>query len=418
MNAVTYSLFRYLKFLFIGCFALAATLSMAIMPANAVDLSASAYINNQNYNQLITDSDFIDINSMSKDAIQAFLVSQGSDLATLDPSRLGASANGRSAAQIIYDAAHAADDASSGCYTGGGNNICMNASSGTVSPRVILVTLQKEASLITRPGPSQGLLDAAMGYGCPDSGGCNATYSGFANQVGWGAWQLRLNYEGSKVKSGIFSPYLAGSLLPNVTYNYDLGNNNWLSGSATVNQSNNATASLYRYTPHIFNGNYNFWRLGISWFGFGTTDVTTQSGTTADTPNDTTSFSVGSYSASFNASGTKNSAVTAVFNGQTIADVGATTWKTTIPTAIGVANYTISYINPDGSTAGAKTITVERRRIGDMNGDGKVDVLDLSLLANQWGQTVRGDNWYNLNPSADNVIDILDLSLMVNNWTN
>ena len=30
----------------------------------------------------------------------------------------------------------------------------------------------------------------------------------------------------------------------------------------------NATAALYRYTPHVFNGNYNFWKFFQEWFKY------------------------------------------------------------------------------------------------------------------------------------------------------
>jgi hypothetical protein len=36
----------------------------------------------------------------------------------------------------------------------------------------------------------------------------------------------------------------------------------------TVLLTNNATAALYRYTPHVFNGNYNFWKYFNAWFKY------------------------------------------------------------------------------------------------------------------------------------------------------
>lgn len=35
-----------------------------------------------------------------------------------------------------------------------------------------------------------------------------------------------------------------------------------------VTIGNKATAALYRYTPHVFNGNYNFWRFFNAWFKY------------------------------------------------------------------------------------------------------------------------------------------------------
>jgi hypothetical protein len=38
--------------------------------------------------------------------------------------------------------------------------------------------------------------------------------------------------------------------------------------STLVTLANKATAALYRYTPHVFNGNYNFWKFFQNWFRF------------------------------------------------------------------------------------------------------------------------------------------------------
>lgn len=372
------------------------------------DTSASAFINGQNYNQLISDADFSNVNSMSVADIQSFLVAQGSDLATISSSLLGSGANGRSAAQIIYDGEHANDPASSGCAQG----ICLDPSTGTISAKAILITLQKEEGLITGwkyDSTQTSRLTSAMGYGCPDGSGCNPTYAGFANQVGWGAWQLRWNYEMSKAGNSGVAPYIVGGTLPNMTYNVPDQN---LSGSVTVFLSNNATASLYRYTPHLFYGNYNFWKLGITWFGFGTSGGGGGGGS-----NDTSTLSVGTYGSSFKTTSTKSSNSKVIFNGQTVADFNSTSWTLTISPPIGTNTFVVSYLNTDGSSAGTKSITIERRRVGDINGDGKVNALDLSLLFTNWGQTVRGDSWVNLNPDVDNTINILDMSLMFNNWT-
>lgn len=195
-----------------------------------------------NQNNLLSDGTFININDMSTGDIQNFLNQQGGFLKDY-------SEGGRSAAQIIYDAAHGHGEAS-----GDWNGISINSSTGTVNPKVLLVTLQKEQSLITMTDRNEDALRAAMGYGCPDSGGCNSSYAGFTNQVEWGAWQLRYNYERASGRG--FSDYQVGQ-----TTSF----NDW-NGTHTVHFDNRATASLYRYTPHVYNGNYNFANLFDQWF--------------------------------------------------------------------------------------------------------------------------------------------------------
>src|SRR3989339_2142946 len=106
-----------------------------------------------NPNNLISDGTFIDINSLDTNGISEFLRVQNSYLKDF-------SENGRSAAQIIRDASHGYGDAS-----GSINGITINAATGTVNPQVILVTLQKEQSLISRTTRDDNALRKAMGYG-------------------------------------------------------------------------------------------------------------------------------------------------------------------------------------------------------------------------------------------------------------
>ena len=123
---------------FISYLLLASLLVVSIKTELVFAVSSDSFVNSGLDNKIISDTDFLNIGSMDAGAIQSFLNSHGSFLA-------GYSENGRSAAQIIYDAAHGANDAS-GTY----NGIVINTSTGTVNPEVILATLQKEQSLITR----------------------------------------------------------------------------------------------------------------------------------------------------------------------------------------------------------------------------------------------------------------------------
>lgn len=370
---------------------LASTLFWAVPKTMAVDTSLTEYLNNQHYNNLISDSDFTDVNSMSVQQIQDFLISKGGYLASATADQLGSGAAGRNAAQIIYDAARGLYDAAVGCS----GEVCISSSTGTVSPKTILVTLQKEMSLVTSPTYSQSALDHAMGYGCPDSGGCDARYLGFSNQVGWAAWQLRYN---TMAASNRVTPYYVG----NVTSVADRD------GARSVYFSNRATASLFRYTPHTYYGNYNFWKLGIEWFNLGVGAVTG-----GDGANDTSSVTARFYSGhgTYLIKSLKQSGVTVTYNGAVVASAGSTSWQYALDPAIGTNDYVFRYSN--GET---KTITVEKRKNGDINGDGVVNLLDLSLIGGAWGQTVKDDDWTNLNPEVDNEINLLDISIFANNW--
>jgi hypothetical protein len=142
-----------------------------------------------------------------------------------------------------------------------------------INPKVLLVLLQKESSLVTDDWPWSTQYRTATGYGCPDSTGCSSAYYGFDNQVMNSAKEFR-NYTNN----------------PN-NFNYTIGLNNILyhpapssCGTEQVNILNQATADLYDYTPYVPNqaalnnlygtgdscssyGNRNFWRMYTDWFG-------------------------------------------------------------------------------------------------------------------------------------------------------
>lgn len=228
---------------------------------------------------IIDDSVFYDFGTMSVAQIQQFLDAKVPVCATNHPSSnpsyqppftclknfrqdtvnkppesglcSGNSASNRSAAEIIYDVARSCG----------------------INPQVLIVLLQKEQSLITDDWPWSIQYRSATGYGCPDTAPCDAQYYGFFNQV----------YEAARA----FKRY---ALNP-VSYNYRYGRNNFIlynpntaCGGSNVFIQNQATASLYIYTPYQPNssalanlygsgdgcgayGNRNFWRMFNDWFG-------------------------------------------------------------------------------------------------------------------------------------------------------
>lgn len=140
-----------------------------------------------------------------------------------------------------------------------------------ISAKVLLVTLQKEQSLVTHQSPSTGRLAAAMGYACPDTAPCDAQFYGLYNQIYKAAWQFK-RYS---------TPDPWGNIQPGGNL-ISLSTN--ACGQMWVNVRNNATAALYNYTPYTPNqaaldnlgregdwcssyGNRNFWDYYYSWFG-------------------------------------------------------------------------------------------------------------------------------------------------------
>lgn len=372
--------------------------NIAPLEAHAIDTSADSFRNNKYYNQLISDGDYIARTSMSVAEIQSFLASMGSFLATAPANVLGEGNLGRSAAQIIYEAAQGMYDAA-----GTLNGITIDTSTGTISPRVILSTLQKEQSLVTNPNPSQRDLDCAMGYeggnGCTWMFDNKPHWAGFTNQVEWASWQQRYNYE--RAQGHGFSDYQVGQ-----TVSFADG-----TGVYSVTFTNRATAALYRYTPYVFNGNYNFWKNMVIWFG-----ISGSAGSGGANVNDTSTVTIATYRTSFPISGSKQSDMRTYYSGNLVTDTGSTTWSVDIAPSIGEHNYTVEYRNTSNAVVATKLIVIDRRKIGDVNGDAGVDLLDVSLMSNSWGQVVKDDASLNLNPEIDNVVDLLDISLLANSF--
>jgi peptidoglycan hydrolase-like protein with peptidoglycan-binding domain len=122
-----------------------------------------------------------------------------------------------------------------------------------INPGVIIAYLEKEQSLIslsnynTATDP-ENRIKTAMGYGCPDDAKCSAEYMGFANQLNWASYQLQFNFDRAKTGSDLVSPYHINKTITTLdNYNVFLGNA--------------ATAANYRYTPHVYWGNYNLWKI-------------------------------------------------------------------------------------------------------------------------------------------------------------
>lgn len=149
-----------------------------------------------------------------------------------------------------------------------------------LSAKVILVTLQKEQSLVTNPAPSDAVMRKAMGYGCPDTATCDSTYYGFFNQVFAAGRQLTWYTN----PAGSFTSIRVGEVNA-IRYHPDAA-----CGAKNVLVRNKATAALYYYTPYTPNaaalanlrgtgdgcsayGNRNFWVFFNDWFGSPTGDT-------------------------------------------------------------------------------------------------------------------------------------------------
>lgn len=252
----------HLRLLIVG---VVVSLLVVVATATTVHLlRANAAVVGWNAGNIIDDAVFTNKNSMSVADIQNFLNSKvptcnnageqwGRDKynQTSFTCLKDYIENGKSSAQIIYDAAQ----------------------SYSINPQVILVLLQKEQALVTDDWPANVQYRSATGYGCPDTAACDSTYYGLTNQINWAAKMFRAIMNNS---STWYTPY-------NLGINYISYNPNAACGGSNVTIENRATQALYNYTPYQPNqaaldagwgtascgayGNRNFYLYFTNWFG-------------------------------------------------------------------------------------------------------------------------------------------------------
>ena len=236
-------------------------------------LALAADTSQFNAGNIISDAMFFDHNALTAQQTQDFIVAKGAHCR----------ANGSIPCLKDYrenTVTRYADGICDGTYWGAAGE-----SAGTIiwkvgqachmSPKVLMVLLQKEQGLLTASGASltSRKYQIAAGMGCPDTAACDTQYYGFYNQVYSAARQYqryatypsRYSYRAGVMNTVHWSP-------------------NSACGTSQVWIANQATAGLYIYTPYRPNaaalragygtgdgcsayGNRNFWLYYTDWFG-------------------------------------------------------------------------------------------------------------------------------------------------------
>jgi hypothetical protein len=218
---------------------------------------------------IISDENFYNKNAMNESQIQSFLRGKLPSCAQ----SAGASCMPNYSETTVTRAATSRCSTYQGAASEPASRIIDKVSKACgINPQVIIATLQKENGLITNGSPSPGSYRTAMGFACPDTAPCDVAYYGFFNQVYSAASQF--------IRYGVNPTswrYRVGKIA--VQFHPNAG-----CGSTVVNIRNQATASLYNYTPYQPNaaamanlsgtgnscssyGNRNFWRYFTDWFG-------------------------------------------------------------------------------------------------------------------------------------------------------
>ncbi len=200
------------------------SLILPILPASARTF---------NPNDIITDSELTDKNSLSKAAIQKFLERENSVLSQYTQTVDGVD---KKASEIIWEIGQ----------------------KYSISPKFLLTNLEKEQGLINKSTATEKALNWATGYSC-FGGSCNEKYKGFYNQVDAAAATQEIYLR----KASQFS--------------FKVGQTTKTFDGYNVTPANQATANLYIYTPYVgnapelginfqFGANKLFWRIWHRFF--------------------------------------------------------------------------------------------------------------------------------------------------------
>ncbi len=202
------------------------TIALLFFFAFTCTFAHAAHALSFNPEEIVPDEDFFRSDDMTRDDVQHFLERKHSVLATYKTADWEGTV--KSAADIIWRA---------GVRNG-------------INPKVLLVLLQKEQSLIENQNPSQYNLDWATGFArcdnCSPTDPIVAAYKGFGMQVEKAAW--RKKYYITNAERFNYQKNVAGII-----------------DGIPITPRNNATAALYNYTPHL-RGNFSFWKLWTRYF--------------------------------------------------------------------------------------------------------------------------------------------------------
>lgn len=249
-----------------------------------------------------------------------------------------------------------------------------------ISPRLMLIMLQKESSAVTKSAPSSDTTRAwplfymydermanclLLGQDCVDYSVRAADYGGVGLQIAYATAQLRNLHDNAG--------YCGGSL--NVSVD-----------GGTISTSAAGSCALYKYTPHVssYNTASSFYTNWVSWWGGAPNggSYTQENIISEDNFRNANPMNAGEIETFLNTKGSWLSAYT-------------------IPENVSVP-YPVLVSDAPPPTP---------RKTGDANRDGNVDLLDLSLVATHWGGN-NGDADLN----SDGAVDLLDLSILASAW--
>lgn len=120
------------------------------------------------------------------------------------------------------------------------------------------------------------------------------------------------------------------------------------------------------------------------------------------------------YASEITLLGNKNASIVKIFVNES--DLNSiyptnTTWENTVSLVLGANVFNIYGKNAEEVQTATQNITVNRHTLGDINGDGEVDLIDASLFAVDWDKT-ENLTYALSDMNDDQVVDLTDLSIL------
>jgi|GEM_PF-5779987 len=120
------------------------------------------------------------------------------------------------------------------------------------------------------------------------------------------------------------------------------------------------------------------------------------------------------YSSTYLLSGTRDTAIIEVFVNGSSAGVSyptSTTWEVTVNLSLGNNNFTVHGEDANNIPTATQYVTINRHTLGDINGDGLVNLTDASLFAVDWGKT-SGLTYALSDMNGDGSVNLTDFSIL------
>lgn len=235
----------------------------------------------------------------------------------------------------------------------------------------------------------------------PGSGGCNFTYT-----------------QTPTISNPSFAGAILASSSPSCTV-YTLTVNPTSSGTGTITITN-GSVKAYSDNSEIFSSVTN---------GSYTIVAPTPTPTATPVPPTATPTPIlavpavtspaQTYLANITLSGTKASTITTVFVNSSSSGITyptGTAWQ--IPQVLVLGGNTFSIYGKDslGNQSATTVSTITRHKLSDINGDGLIDLTDISLFGSDWQKT--SSNWANplSDMNSDSIVDLTDFSIIAKQY--